>query len=56
MLEGPPTAILKGPISLNPTLETIIVVASTMDKGSEHVPLEPMDELVTNSPIQPLDV
>ena len=44
MLEGPPPAIPQGPISLKPTLETIPEVTSTMEKGSEHVQLEPMDE------------
>ena len=36
MLEGPPPTITKGPILLNST--------STMDKGSEDVPPEPMNE------------
>ena len=46
LLEGPPPAIPQGLISLKPTLETILEVTSTMEKGSEHVPPEPMDEPV----------
>ena len=46
MLEGPPPTIPRGPISLKSTLETILEVASTMEKSSEHVSPEPMDEPV----------
>ena len=43
MLEGPPPTIPQGLISLRPTLETIPEVASTMEKGSDHVSPELMD-------------
>ena len=42
--EEPPPAITRGPISLKPTLETILEASSSMEKGSELVTLPPFDE------------
>lgn len=47
MLEEPPPAIPKKPVSLKPMLETNPEVTSSIKKGSEPIPPKPMDELVT---------